>query len=134
MLNCKPSRILFFDESRFGTHSKIGCGWFERATRPQIPVRIGYKNFYLYSSVDVKDGCNFNLILPKVDTNHMNIFLSELSKEYPSEKIALIMDGAGWHKSKTLKIPDNIVFFISRPILLSSILLKGCSFILKAIF
>jgi len=113
--SCKPSRILFFDESRFGTHSKIGCGWFERGTRPQVPLKVGYKNFYLYSGVDAKDGSNFNLILPKVDTDHMNVFLSKLSIEYPSEKIALIMDGAGWHKSKALKIPDNIVIFYLPP-------------------
>jgi transposase len=108
---CNPSRIFFFDESRFGTHSKIGYGWFERGARPQVPFKLGYKNFYLYSSVDAKDGSNFSLILPKVDTDHMNVFLSELSKEYSSDKIALIMDGAGWHKSKTLKIPSNIVIF-----------------------
>ena len=108
---CNPTRIFFFDESRFGTHSKIGCGWFERGTRPQVPLKIGYKNFYLYSGVDAKDGSNFSLILPKVDTDHMNIFLSELSKEYPADKIALIMDGAGWHKSKALAIPSNIVIF-----------------------
>lgn len=95
--------------------TKMGCGWFERGTRPQVLLKVGYKNFYLYSSVDVKDGSNFNLILLKVDTDHMNVFLSELSKEYPSDKIALIMDGAGWHKSKALKIPDNIVIFYLPP-------------------
>ncbi len=107
--SCNP--IFYFDESRFGTHSKIGCGWFERGTRPQVPLKVDYKNFYLYSGVDAKDGSNFSLILPKVDTDHMNAFLSEFSKEYPVDKIALIMDGAGWHKSKTLIAPSNIVIF-----------------------
>jgi transposase len=45
----------------------------------------------------------------------MNVFLSELSKEYPYDKIALIMDGAGWHKSKDLKVPKNIVIFYFPP-------------------
>jgi transposase len=78
-------------------------------------LKIGYQNFYLYSAVNSNDGSNFNLILPKVDTNHMNVFLDELSKEYSSDRIALIMDGAGWHKSKTLKIPDNITIFYLPP-------------------
>lgn len=112
---CKPSLTLFFDESRFGTHSKISHGWFKRGSRPQVPLKIGYQNFYLYSAVNSNDGSNFNLILPKVDTNHMNVFLSELSKEYPSDKIALIMDGAGWHKSKALKVPSNIIIFYLPP-------------------
>lgn len=111
----KPARVLFFDESRFGTHSKIGCGWFECGTRPQVPLKIGYKNFYLYSGVDIKDGSNFSLILPKVDTEHMNVFLSELSKEYSSDKIAVIMDRAGWHKSKALKVPENIAILYLPP-------------------
>ncbi len=31
-----------------------------------------------------------------------------MSKEYKNDKMILIMDRAGWHKSKDLKIPDNI--------------------------
>ncbi|ETZ05542.1 putative protein y4pE/y4sA [Holospora undulata HU1] len=42
---------------------------------------------------------------------HINVFLSERVKKYPSNKIALIMDEARWHKSKALKIPDNITIF-----------------------
>lgn len=41
----------------------------------------------------------------------MNVFLYELSKEYLHNKIALIMDGAGWRESKNLKVPKNIVIF-----------------------
>jgi len=38
----------------------------------------------------------------------MNLFLRELSKEYPEDQILLVCDGASWHKSKGLKVPDNI--------------------------
>ena len=38
----------------------------------------------------------------------MNVFLKELSKTYSNDMILLICDGAVWHKSKTLKIPNNI--------------------------
>lgn len=38
----------------------------------------------------------------------MNIFLEEFAKEIGNEKIVLVMDGAGWHKSKGLKVPKNI--------------------------
>jgi len=69
---------------------------------------LGYQNFYLYSSVDIKDGSNFSLILSNVNTENMNIFLLHMSKEYKNDKMILIMDRAGWHKSKDLKIPDNI--------------------------
>jgi transposase len=65
--------------------------------------------------VDISSGRNFSLILPNVDTQHMNVFLSELSKEYPEERITLILDGAGWHKSRDLRIPDNIYIFYLPP-------------------
>ena len=41
----------------------------------------------------------------------MNVFLKELSKQYPEDMILLCCDGAAWHKSKTLQVPDNIVLF-----------------------
>ena len=41
----------------------------------------------------------------------MNLFLQELSKQFPDDILLLCCDGAAWHKSKTLEIPDNIVLF-----------------------
>ena len=40
------SKVLFFDESRFGTHSRIGHGWFKKGTRPRVKIKLGYNNFY----------------------------------------------------------------------------------------
>ena len=41
----------------------------------------------------------------------MNIFLEKLSKKYSKNYILLTVDNASWHKSKTLKIPENIELF-----------------------
>jgi putative transposase len=38
----------------------------------------------------------------------MNIFLSELSERFPKDRIILVCDGARWHTTKNLEIPDNI--------------------------
>ncbi len=46
--------------------------------------------------------------MPNVDTSCMSVYLAELSKEFEGDKMALIMDQAGWHKAKDLKIPPNI--------------------------
>jgi transposase len=53
--------------------------------------------------------------MPSVNTEGMNVFLAELSQEYLSDRVALIMDGAGWHKSADLKIPENIKIFFLPP-------------------
>ena len=45
----------------------------------------------------------------------MNVFLEELNKVNNGQKMVIIMDGAGWHKSKGLKVPKNIVIFYFPP-------------------
>jgi len=45
----------------------------------------------------------------------MNVFLRELSAAYPKDYILLPLDNAAWHKSKTLKVPDNIRLFYLPP-------------------
>lgn len=100
--------MFFFDESRFGTKSQIGYGWFERGSRTNVQIKLGFENFYLYGAVDPDQGTSINLILPYVNTECMNVFLEELAKELQGEEILLVMDCAGWHKSSRLIIPSNI--------------------------
>jgi len=52
--------------------------------------------------------------MPNVDTDCMNVYLHELSQKI-KEDFILIMDGAGWHKSKNLIIPQNIQIVILPP-------------------
>ena len=96
------------DEARFGTHPKTGHGWFVTGKRSSVKVKLGFKNFYVYGSVEPASGETFSLILPKVNTECMNLFLRKKSECYPDDKILIIMDGAGWHKSKNLIVPENI--------------------------
>lgn len=105
----------FFDESRFGTHSKIGHGWFKTGTRTPMKIKLGYKNFYLYSAANPKTGEEFTLLLPNVNIDCMNVFLDEFIKFSKNRKIVIVMDGAGWHKSDKLKYSNNIRIIIQPP-------------------
>ena len=67
--------------------------------------------YYAFGAVEPLTGDNFFLVLPQCNTVCMNVFLRDLSKEYPDDIILLCCDGAAWHKSGTLKIPENIVQF-----------------------
>ena len=89
-------------------------GWFIKGIRTPVKVKLGFKNFYLYSSVNPNDGDSFTLLLPSVNTDCMNLYLKELSKKI-KEDFILIMDGAGWHKSKNLIIPKNIQIILLPP-------------------
>jgi hypothetical protein len=48
-----------------------------------------------------------------------------ISAAFPDKKIMLIWDQAGWHKSNSLKVPENIVLKSLHPILPSLIQLKS---------
>jgi len=105
----EPDRkLFFFDESRFGTHSKLGYGWFKKGSRTQVKVKLGYKNFYVYSAVSPRDGETISIIAPKVNSDWMNLYFAEMSKTLGDSKAFIVMDQAGWHKSKNLTIPENI--------------------------
>lgn len=101
-------RLFFFDEARFGTHSKLGHGWFKKGERTAVKVKLGFQNFYVYSAVAANEGEDFSLILPNVNTITMNEFLAQLALYLGDQQIILVMDGAGWHRSKDLVVPKNI--------------------------
>ncbi len=110
------TELYFFDESRFETHSNIvGHGWFEKGRRTALKYNLGYKNFYLYSSVNPLNGNNFSLILPNVDTVNFNVFLKEFVKTLGTKEAIIIVDGASWHRSKALDIPENVKIIIQPP-------------------
>ena len=106
---------MFFDESRFGTNSNLGYAWFPKGERSRLPIKLGYKNFYLYSAVNINNGDNFSFLMPKVNTSCKNTYLRELSKDNKNKKLIVVMAGASWHKSKDLKIPKNIKIILLPP-------------------
>lgn len=55
------------------------------------------------------------MFLPEINTDMMNIYLEELLKEYPGRDILIIMDQAGWHKAKELKVPESITLMFLPP-------------------
>lgn len=104
----RENKAFFFDEGHFGLHSTAMKIWAEKGKPLEVRVKQGYENFYSYSAVSPNSGEPFSLFLPEVNTDMMNLYLEELSKEYSDYKLLLIMDRAGWHRSKSLKIPQNI--------------------------
>lgn len=98
------------DEGRFGRINIAGKCWAPKGFRPIVGSQIVREYVYAYSAVCPSTGDLTSLILPYADTNCMNIFLQHVSKTYSDYFIVMQADGAGWHKSKGLKIPENIRF------------------------
>lgn len=107
--------VYFFDEGRFGLQSSLCRIWAKKGARCTVKVRQSYQNFYAYSAVAPTSGDDFHLLLPFVNTEMMQVYLDELSLDLGSKEIILIMDQAGWHKSKNLVVPKNIEIWFLPP-------------------
>jgi len=106
---------MFQDEAGFGRINKPKYCWCFKGTRPSVPCHHIREYRYAYGAVEPLTGESFFLIMPFCNTDCMNVFLRELSKVYPKDQIILVCDGAGWHRSKTLLIPQNIHLFFIPP-------------------
>lgn len=100
--------VFFFDESRFGTHSRIGHGWFPKGSRTAVKAKLGFQNFYVYSAVSPKTGEDCSIIVPYVNAATLSVFLQEMARNLQGREAFLIMDQAGWHKADKLIVPKNI--------------------------
>lgn len=99
---------MFEDEAGFGRINRPRTCWCAKGVRPAVPCHHIREYRYAFGAVEPLTGESFFLVMNACDTICMNMFLSELSKAYPDDMILLVWDGAGWHRSKGLKVPDNI--------------------------
>lgn len=83
--------------------------------RPEVPSQIVREYTYAFVAVSPHDGTLDSLILPKVNEQAMSIFLQEVSNRHQDEFILMVMDGAGWHKANSLKVPDNMALIFLPP-------------------
>jgi len=64
---------------------------------------------YVFAAVNPVTGASSALITPTVNTDYMNAHLEFISQEAgPDTHVVLVLDQAGWHMAKALKVPDNI--------------------------
>ena len=63
---------------------------------------------YVYGAVDPMDAESFFLVMPYCNTECMQVFLNQLRSTFPDDIIVLVCDGAAWHKSGTLEVPEGI--------------------------
>jgi len=103
-----PFRLMFQDEARFGRISDIRRCWCPKPDRPVCPCLVSQQYVYAYGAVSIGDGQFESLVLSGCNTDNMQIFLDEISHRHAQEKILMVMDGAGWHKSKSLQVPENM--------------------------
>ena len=104
------------DEARFGQQGTLTRMWAPRGSRPTAVKQTRYEWVYLYAAVEPATGVSVALQAPLVNTGTMNVFLKMLGEELaPNDYAVLIMDQAGWHKSRALELPENITTLLLPP-------------------
>jgi hypothetical protein len=106
----RPVEIWFQDEARVGQQGTLTRIWAKRGTRPRIRRDRRFTWAYLFGAVCPERGTGAALVMPTVSVEAMNKHLAEISQCVSLGAIALVLlDGAGWHASPRLVVPDNIV-------------------------
>lgn len=96
------------DEGRFGRISDVRACWAPGLVRPKVPRQVVRESLYAFAAVAPIDGVGLGWLAPKCNTAAMSRFLLELLALWPDERLLLFLDGAGWHRSRQLPVPERL--------------------------
>ena len=97
------------DEARVGQKGRTTRVWYERGMRPRGIVDQRYTSLYLFAASRPGTDEAFALALPRADAGTMGVFLQHFSHQLaPDVHAVLILDQAGWHDERALRVPRNV--------------------------
>lgn len=101
--------VWFQDEARIGQQGTLTTVWAPKGSRPTAVKQTEYDWVYLYAAVNPVTGASSAMLAPTVNTAHMNQHLAWISREAgPEAHVVLVLDNAGWHVAKDLRVPVNV--------------------------
>ena len=104
-----PVEVWFQDEMRVGQKNKLTYRWARKGTRPRAILDQRTQSTYLFGAVCPEHGIGAALVLPFCNTEAMQLHLDEIATKVTQGAHAIvILDQAGWHGAKSLKVPANI--------------------------
>jgi DDE superfamily endonuclease len=111
----RPVAILTADEGRFGRLGQVMQAWCAPGMRPQVPQQLVREYLYAFVSVAPSLGRMSALVLPFSNTAMMNLFLEQVAQDFADFFVVMQVDGAAYHSSENLIIPENIRLIIQPP-------------------
>ncbi len=99
------------DEHRVGLQPILRRVWAPRGQRPVATVRPRYDWTYVYAFVRPATGETYWLLLPTVSAAAFSLVLAAFAAAVgagDSKRIALVLDGAGWHRGGAVVVPDGL--------------------------
>jgi hypothetical protein len=111
----RPVVFMVQDEARFGRITQPVKCWAPHGMRPCAPTQIVRQAIYAFAAIAPKTGCMTSLILPTANYDMMGLFLEQVSKDFAGSFIVMQVDGASWHRSQKVRIPENIRLIFQPP-------------------
>lgn len=99
------------DEHRIGLKPILRRVWAKKGVTVTAPVAPRYEWMYVYGFVHPQSGHTSWLLLPSVNVEIFSRALAAFAEEVGAgsqKQVVLALDGAGWHKSAQLRVPDGL--------------------------
>ena len=94
---------------RVGQKNKLTYRWAKQGTRPRATHDQRTQSTYLFGAVCPEHGTGAALVLPVCNSEAMQLHLDVIAgKVSPGAHAIVILDQAGWHGAKDLRVPANI--------------------------
>ena len=99
------------DEARIGLVPIVRRVWALKGQRPVAQQRRRYEWLYVYGFVRPSTGQVEWVLLPTVNLELFQLaldFFADAVGAGADKRVVLVIDQAGWHMSKTLKMPEGL--------------------------
>ena len=104
-----PIELWFQDEMRVGQKNKLTYRWARKGVRPEATHDQRTQSTWVFGAVCPERGTGAALVLPDCNSEAMQLHLDVIAdKVTPGAHAIVILDRAGWHGAKDLRVPDNI--------------------------
>lgn len=100
--------IFFEDEGRFGRISNLAESWSPKGKWPLVPRQVVRESLHAFAAVAPIEGQLYWQVHERCNTASMSLFHLGLLEAYPDRWIVRFLDGAGWHRSKRLPVPERL--------------------------
>ncbi len=108
--------LYFQDESSFGLMTHLGKCLTVKGVKPVVSYQHKFQTTYLYGSYSPINGDSFVWEFNGVTTTIFESYLRHFSEYKPTAYKLVIIDNAGFHSTKNMKVPDNIFLLNIPPI------------------
>jgi transposase len=96
------------DEARFGLMTTKRRRITARGVKPVGRCQHAYANSWLYGTVAPASGDSFFLVLPKLNTANMQVFVDAFARAFPDTFNVIVLDNSAVHTTERLRLPANV--------------------------